>query len=423
MRRPDLYEESTPLPSGLFATFHELHPDVPHNYYRAVVALNYCYLMCLVIHLLLIPTFFALGESFLAVFNVGSVGIFAVCLYLNSSRGNYRFPVVMATLEILLHATLCVVIFGWNAGFHYYLLALGVSTFIIPWWPVGRKMGVVAGVGLLLAILNVHARLNPPLTPLAPSISAALYIANLLILIASLGLIGFAVSLSAARAEQRLNLEKQKSEDLLHNILPVPVADRLKKSPDVIADRFDEVTILFADIVGFTSLSDGVRAERLVGMLNEIFSMFDQLVEEAGLEKIKTIGDGYMVAGGLPSLRDDHAEAVCDLALEMGGALREARSDQDLKLRIGIHSGPVVAGVIGYSKFAYDVWGDTVNTASRMESHGIPGKIHVSEATYLRVRDRYALEPRGSIEIKGKGVMSTWLLQERLGLRRSFASK
>ncbi len=343
----------------------------------------------------------------------GSVVLFSVCIYLNALRGQYRVPVAMGTIEILVHASLCIVTFGWAAGFHYYVLALGVSTFIIPWWSVSRKLALVGGIALIAVSLFVYSKLHLALTLLDPVTMSTIYLANLLILFGSLGLIGFAVSLSAARAEQSLDRERRRSESLLHNILPVPIAERLKSSPDVIADRFENATILFSDLVGFTSMSEGVPAEELVGLLNDIFTSFDRLVDEARVEKIKTIGDGYMVAAGFPDADERHAESIAELAIAMRDRLSELNVEKgrSLGLRIGIHSGPVIAGVIGFRKFAYDVWGDTVNTASRMESHGIPGEIHVSEATYQLLRDRYVFDARGIIEIKGKGPMSTWLLR------------
>jgi adenylate cyclase len=210
-----------------------------------------------------------------------------------------------------------------------------------------------------------------------------------------------------AEQHQLLQREQAKSEQLLLNILPPPIADRLKQAPGVIADRFDAVTVLFADIVGFTELAAGVAPEVLVGMLNEVFSRFDQLAEQHGLEKIKTIGDSYMAVGGLPMPRSDHASAVAAMALDMQ-AVVHSLSGGALCVRIGIHSGPVVAGVIGTKKFSYDLWGDTVNVASRMESHGLAGKIQISEATYRLIQHEFVCEARGCIYVKGKGEMLVW---------------
>jgi len=215
---------------------------------------------------------------------------------------------------------------------------------------------------------------------------------------------------------KELAAEKQTSERLLLNVLPGPIAERLKTGESVIVDRFDAVSVLFADIVGFTSLSANVPPEKLVTMLDELFSLFDRLAEKHGLEKIKTIGDAYMVVAGIPQPIADHASAITRMALDMLAGIQEyaARDGSDLTIRIGIHTGPVVAGVIGTKKFIYDLWGDTVNTASRMESHGVPGRIHVSSATHVLLAGMFELEPRGTIEIKGKGMMETYLLGSRL---------
>jgi adenylate cyclase len=217
-------------------------------------------------------------------------------------------------------------------------------------------------------------------------------------------------------ALEQLEIEQEKSERLLLNVLPKAIADRLKREPGTIADTFENVTVLFADIAGFTKLSSRISATELVKLLNEIFSSFDFLAMQHGLEKIKTIGDAYMVVGGLPNPRKDHAEAIANMALDMQQAIirfNEKHNDA-FSIRIGINTGSVVAGVIGTKKFIYDLWGDTVNIASRMESHGIVGGIQITEATYHYLRDKYWLEQRGLIEIKGKGEMITYLLKGKI---------
>jgi class 3 adenylate cyclase len=219
----------------------------------------------------------------------------------------------------------------------------------------------------------------------------------------------------AVRTRQALALEQQRSERLLLNVLPAPIATRLKAGEAVIADAFPEVTVLFADIVDFTRRSRRIGPAQVVATLNELFSAFDALAQRHGLEKIKTIGDAYMVAGGLPTPRPDHAQAIAEMALAMQAevARRTDPSGQPLQVRIGIDTGPVEAGVIGTSKFSYDLWGDTVNTASRMESHGVPGCIQVTERTYQRLRDGYRFQPRGRIPVRGMGEMDTWFLLGR----------
>ncbi len=214
-------------------------------------------------------------------------------------------------------------------------------------------------------------------------------------------------------ANQSLQAEQAKAEELLLNILPGAIATQLKESPGTIAELFEEVTILFADIVGFTPLSNRMAPLELVEFLNSIFSSFDALADRHGLEKIKTIGDAYMVAAGLPLPRADHARAIADMALDMQAAIAHITDDQGqpCQVRIGINTGIAVAGVIGTRKFIYDLWGDAVNVAARMESHGEPGHIQVTSQTYAHLKDHYELAERGTITIKGKGALKTyWLL-------------
>jgi class 3 adenylate cyclase len=212
-----------------------------------------------------------------------------------------------------------------------------------------------------------------------------------------------------------LESERQRADRLLLSILPPAIAERLKREPGTIAEGHDDVTVLFADLCGFTRLAARSTPHEAVALLNRIFSAFDRLADGYGLEKIKTIGDSYMVAGGLPDPTHGHVRAAADLALDMVAELAALNREltEPLSLRIGIHTGPVVAGVIGLRKFSYDLWGDTVNTASRMESHGIPGAIQVSAAVHERIRATHTLEERGLVEMKGKGAMRTYLLRGR----------
>jgi len=219
----------------------------------------------------------------------------------------------------------------------------------------------------------------------------------------------------AVRSRRALAVEQERSERLLLNVLPAPIAARLKQREDVIADGFADVTVLFADLVDFTRRSQRTAPEQVVALLNDLFTAFDQLAERQGLEKIKTVGDAYMVAGGLPDPRPDHAQAVAEMALAIRDevARHADPSGRPLQVRVGIDTGPVVAGVIGRHKFIYDLWGDTVNTASRMESHGVPGCIQVTARTYQRLRDTYRFQRRGPVDVKGKGEMVTWFLLGR----------
>ena len=209
-----------------------------------------------------------------------------------------------------------------------------------------------------------------------------------------------------------LRSEQAKAESLLLNILPRSIAERLKDDSATIADQFESASILFADVVDFTPFSERLPPADVVGVLDHLFTHFDALADHYGLEKIKTIGDAYMVAAGVPTPRPDHAQALANMALDMREAMRASDdvAHLGLELRIGINSGPVVAGVIGRKRFLYDLWGDAVNTASRMESHGTPGQIQITASTRELLNDEFELEPRGTVTIKGKGAIETWYL-------------
>jgi adenylate cyclase len=208
------------------------------------------------------------------------------------------------------------------------------------------------------------------------------------------------------------NMFQQKSESLLLNILPKEIAAILKNESRTIADQYDEASVLFADMVGFTPLSERLPPVEMVELLNEVFSYFDSLLDKYGVEKIRTIGDSYMVASGVPRGRPDHAQALARMALEMRDYISSHtfRNGQRVNFRIGINSGSMIAGVIGRRKFVYDVWGDAVNIASRMESHGLGGAVQITQATYDLIKDEFVCEPRGTVNVKGKGGMAVWLV-------------
>ena len=291
---------------------------------------------------------------------------------------------------------------------HSYCLPLNIVSVLISRFEVG---GEIIGILLLEHTDIEHLWIEE-------EISFASSLADLL----ALGM----EAQERRRAEESLRVEQKKSERLLLNVLPQEIAERLKNvqsktklhlktSGTIIADSFEEVTVLFADIVNFTEYAASISASELVNVLNEIFSEFDHLVEQYDLEKIKTIGDSYMVVGGLPIPSKDHAEAIAEMALQMQTVIQKfKRTDgTNFSLRIGIHTGQAIAGVIGTKKFIYDLWGDTVNVASRMESYGVAGCTQVTEATYQLLKDKYHLDQRSAINIKGKGEMITYLLKGR----------
>jgi guanylate cyclase len=296
-------------------------------------------------------------------------------------------------------------------------------------WAVVAPLGALMFIGLrqswpwfvgFLVLIVVSGVLEAAQVLPRPAIPAGIRVVFFLLNLGAVALTIFLVLLyfvgEREKMKRALEAEHQRSESLLLNVLPAPVAERLKRSEGVIADGFEGVTVLFADIVGFTPLSASLTPNEVVTLLNGLFTVFDRLVDDCGLEKIKTIGDAYMVAGGVPVPRADHAAAVADLALSMRVELATLREEIDapLDIRIGLDSGPAVAGVIGKRKFIYDLWGDTVNTASRMESHGLAGEIHVTERAWNVLRNTHRLRDRGVIEVKGKGPMRTYFLDGRI---------
>jgi guanylate cyclase len=274
---------------------------------------------------------------------------------------------------------------------------------------VGPKRSVIWVV--LLAAMMVADVLREVLGPVAPSLTTVQ--ATAYFGFNTLGLVFF-LFFSTRYFTARIQLEQERSESLLLNILPAPIAARLKRGPQTIAERFGSVSVVFSDLVGFTQLSARMDAQALVELLDEIFTEFDRLADRHGLEKIKTIGDAYMVVAGLPEPCEDHAVRAARMALAMRDFMVRFSADRGLglKMRIGVHTGEVVAGVIGRRKFSYDLWGDTVNTASRMESHGEAGRVHVTEVTQQALGAKFECTDRGTLTVKGKGEMHTFFLEK-----------
>lgn len=342
--------------------------------------------------------------------NALSIGVWTLSVFLLRRKLAALMYGLLAA-ELMLYAAFVVVQVGWGYGVQYHLFALLLAGFLLPWPRWAHWAGATVN-GALFAGLYYYSLANAPLVVVPEWELTATNVVNIAISFALSGAIILYVVAIADRAEAALQAEYAKSESLLENLLPTPIAARLKAGEVTIADRFPEASILFADLVGFTPLSQTMTPEQLVRMLDAIFRRFDELVERYGLQKIKTLGDAYMVASGVPAPRADHAEALALFALELLTALEELNREQNtaLQLRIGINSGPVVAGVIGTRRLLYDLWGDSVNTASRMESQGQPGKIQLTDATRQRLSERFIVEERGVISVKGLGQMRTYIL-------------
>jgi class 3 adenylate cyclase len=367
------------------------------------------------------------------------VGVLFGLLWVGAySALGYRLPAVIILAYILLAAGNLLVFrltknlagygnvtlaltFAMVFGLHIALGGFLQSGFVAVWammcplsasLMLGRRSTLV-WMSIFVAAASLSAAFDPEISRLAPRVPAAFSVINgvMNVLLVSLLIVATNLYLVA-----RLDEARERADNLLMNVLPAPIAAKLKRNPCAIADGHDEVTVLFADIAGFTEMSTNVDPVDVVNMLNAIFSEFDRLAALHGLEKIKTIGDAYMAAGGLPSPRDDHAEAVVEMAFDMLDILKNHRgwNGEPIRVRIGINTGPVVAGVIGRQKFIYDLWGDAVNIASRMESSGMVDAIQVTENTYQKLRGRYQFEKRQPIQVKGKGQMVTYLLKGRI---------
>lgn len=365
-----------------------------------------------VLHFLFILLFWTVGERELAYFNIGSCILFIVVLHL-TYRGWLYLGVFLANIEVVAHAIFATLMMGWSTGFHYLILVTPAAIFLAPKGKEWIKYFI--STMNMLAYLSVYYLSHQAAK--VPYEIQAINIANIVSLFFLLALIGLGYSVGAAQAEKTIHLAHEKSKKLLHNILPKNIANKLKDNNKTIAESYDEATVMFIDLVGFTRMFKKHSAQMLVGLLNEIFSIIDDLVVKYRLEKIKTIGDAYMIAAGVPVARPDHADAMCSLALELVDVLNiyNIENNLNIEFRIGINSGPVVAGVIGKNKFIFDLWGDSVNIASRMESHGTPGRIQVGPCTYEKLKNHFHFEKRGFVGVKGIGEVETYYLVGKIG--------
>jgi len=381
---------------------------------RYVVLTNIVAVLGVVFTLGFAPVLVLSREPIYPVLQVGYALGYLPVLWLNHRRHH-----VAATTWLLLGSHLLVVsqvlVEGRGFDVHLFFMLHAMLPFLVFAPRHDRLMftlSALAGLDLIVVVaLGNLPQLGPVIADDRQVIIRPILLGGLF---ATLAVCAYYARRATLIAEERLDRAHERSEELLLNILPATIAGRLKASGGTIADGFAEVTVLFADIVGFTTMSAKLEPGRVVAMLNELFCSFDDLADQLGLEKIKTIGDCYMVAGGLPAPRHDHADAVASMGFAMLRAVREfnARRGESLAIRVGIHSGPVVAGVIGKRKFVYDMWGDTVNTASRMESHGVPNAIHITDDCRRQLGNKFHFTSRGTMEIKGKGAMETWLIDE-----------
>jgi len=380
-------------------------------YYSELIACVFSFL----VHFILLIVFLSLQITPLYIYNIFSLSIFATA-FVFVKKGNFKLSYYLMGFEFTTHQALCVILIGWDSGMQFWLITMCVGVLLVS---ENKKIGTPISIMLAIEyiVLDVYFRNATPFYFISPGHLSLMYYATLISAFCSVLLILFYYEFLVHKFEKELEVEHQKSDKLLHNILPAPIAKRLKECNKNLTDGFTETSILFADIVGFTHMSQKSSPDEIVGFLNDVFSSFDDLTEKYNLEKIKTIGDAYMVVSGIPVYTKEHAELIAQMALDMSAVACTISDLQGtpLKIRIGINSGPVTAGVIGKKKFIYDLWGDSVNLASRMESHGIAGEIQVTQSTYELLKDKYQFCARGEIDVKSKGKLTTYLLKGKIG--------
>jgi len=390
------------------------NPDLTKEQLKRLHLTNQAVVLCIVLSYSYLPMLLWLGLDTLALLFCIPIAIYHLVFWINH-RQHYLAARILLLVNGNIQIAGVAMAIGPAAGNILFLIPAAMSPFL--YFSAPQRRYIFSAV-LLSAVLWAAAEvtfaydLSPwKLDPaLARWVNIATYGETMLACV--LFLLYF--SSENFRTESALSSEKERSDHLLLNILPQSIIPRLKSGETVIADRFDDITVMFADIAGFTPFAAKLTPEEVVDFLNRIFSSFDGLIETYRLEKIKTIGDAYMVVGGAPVANPAHLEAVLDMSLDLMEMLaNRSRHGAPVTMRVGVHTGPAVAGIIGDKKWAYDLWGDTVNLASRLESHGVPGRIQVSEAVYARMNERYCFEPRGTIAVKGSGEMSTWFLTGR----------
>jgi adenylate cyclase len=360
---------------------------------------------------------FSQGFGYIGFVNLGTAALYAVIPLL------YRFGELVAPIALLTVAYLAMTFICWHLGTgtgvqFYFLIAAVAAVMVVGIERIGLAIAAAAiGISLVIALQFTVPRdtgAEPPWFITVGFIVNTIAAGALAVAIVWYGL------RQIASAEAAMEQEYQRSEALLANILPASIAERLKDgSRSVIADRYDDASILFADVAGYTERASDTSPEELVAFLDDLYTSLDALVTRHGLEKVKTSGDAYMVVSGVPQPRPDHLEALAHLALDIAdtvAGLTDSRG-RAVPLRIGLASGPVVAGVVGSQRFFYDVWGDAVNVASRMESTAAVGRIQLPQSVYQRLSDRFLFEERGDVDVKGKGVIRTWYLVGRNGQR------
>jgi len=391
--------------------FRKTPPHIPleevryYSLVRVVVGLAW------LTHAFYMAIFFALGITELFYIQFLSLGIFSLAFYLNERR-KYFLSIALGTYEIIAHQIICVALIGSESGFQYFLFA-GMVSFLLPPGRLWIKSLILLSSLIGFLVINLIIAKIPPIYNLESDVAFGLGFTNICVTFIFLGIFGMYFTKAMKSTEDKLNVEREKSDSLLHNMLPKHVASELRTTGKSEPKRFESMTIMFTDFKGFTELVASIPAITLVEELNDIFSGFDDIVEEEGIEKIETIGDAYLAAGGLPKEEPNHAYKCVKTAKRLVEYLesRNAQNKIQWKMRVGIHSGPIVAGVVGKKKLTYGLFGDTINTASRFETASEPGRINVSSSTYEQIKSKFDCEYRGKILAKGKGELDMYFVK------------
>ena len=355
------------------------------------------------------PFNFYIGELDLAIQSFAA-GALMLCILPLNHVGLYLLSAILLMAVGHLQVGWSVWMFGGLSGIPIYYIFM----IVFPYFTFHRQnrsyahgFAVVAVVSMIVVTIY-REQIPPRAAPLSHDLQVVI---NTAIAVVIIWLMAAAIRALIDNTEQALQSERERADALLLNVLPPSIAGRLKHSPErAIADRHDEISVLFADIVGFTPLSAQLSPGRTVELLNQVFTAFDEICDRIGVEKVRTIGDGYMAVAGAPEPRTDHAEAITRAAIEMRDYMASGILEKPLQVRIGINTGEAVGGIVGTSRFHYDLWGDAVNVAARMESLGVPGRIQIAQPTWQRIRHSFACESRGVIDVKGKDRMQTWFV-------------
>jgi len=388
----------------------KIAPEFERHY---IVESLYSSSVSILYHSILIPSFILTGVYPMAVLNITFSIPMWLIVFRSIKRYKYTLALIISCLEMLVHMTLSIYLVGFQAGFQIMYIGIILTFFQVP-----RRFKHPSTLLIFLLMptawigLKFYYLTNDPVYIIEPSFLLGFYSANIISIIIFISMVMGILVFNADNALKNENYERNRADKLLLNILPPSIADRLKGEDKTIADGFTDASIFFCDIVDFTVMSATLTPSEVVSVLNNLFTRIDGLLEQFSMEKIKTIGDAYMAACGIPLQIDNHADNTIRFALAVQHILEDMNSETgfNIKLRYGVNSGPVVAGVIGKKKYIYDLWGDTVNTASRMESHGAPDRIQVTESTYQLLKNNYEFQCRGDISVKGKGVMKTYFL-------------